>query len=154
MTWMRHLNCLAVGGVQFTERVALEGCKQAGKLNFAVIRGKEGFVMQHKMAVAMVGLWLGAGLASAAMAADADAGKALFEKSCVGCHGADGKGNEKMAKIPGFEKGLNIVGADVKKKSDEELLKIIAEGAGKMPASKLTKAEQKQALTYARSLAK
>jgi hypothetical protein len=36
MTWMRLLNCLTVGGVQFTGRVALEGCKQAGKLNFAV----------------------------------------------------------------------------------------------------------------------
>jgi mono/diheme cytochrome c family protein len=88
------------------------------------------------------------------MAADADSGKALFEKSCAGCHGADGKGNEKMAKIPGFEKGLNIVGGETKKKTDDQLLKLIAEGEGKMPASKLTKAEQKQALAYARSLAK
>ena len=110
--------------------------------------------MRHNSSVAMVGFWIAVGLASPVMAGDADSGKAVFEKSCIGCHGADGKGNEKMAKIPGFEKGLNIVGADVKKKSDEELLKIIAEGAGKMPASKLTKAEQKQALTYARSLAK
>ena len=130
------------------------GWNRATKTNFAGNGRKEGFVMQHKMAVTMAELFLAAGLASAAMAADADGGKALYEKSCMGCHGADGKGNEKMAKIPGFEKGLNIVGADVKKKSDDELLKIIAEGAGKMPASKLTKAEQKQALTYARSLAK
>ena len=110
--------------------------------------------MQHHLAAIAAGLFLAAGLASATMAADADGGKALYEKSCMGCHGADGKGNEKMAKIPGFEKGLNIVGADVKKKSDEQLLKIIAEGAGKMPPSKLTKDEQKQALTYSRSLAK
>jgi hypothetical protein len=33
-------------------------------------------------------------------------------------------------------------------------LKIIAEGSGKMPASKLSKDEQKQALGHARSLAK
>jgi hypothetical protein len=52
------------------------------------------------------------------------------------------------------DKGLNIVGDETKKKSDEQLLKMIAEGSGKMPASKLTKEEQKQALGYARSLAK
>ena len=94
-----------------------------------------------------------AGTNSAALAADAESGKALYEKSCAGCHGADGKGNEKMAKILG-DKGLNIVGSETKKKSDEQLLKVIAEGAGKMPASKLTKEEQRQALGYVRSLAK
>ena len=110
--------------------------------------------MQHKIGVTAVGLWFALGLATTAMAGEADGGKAVYEKSCMGCHGADGKGNEKMAKIPGFEKGLNIVGAETKKKSDEQLLKIIAEGAGKMPASKLTKEEQKQSLIYSRSLAK
>ena len=110
--------------------------------------------MQHKIGVTVMGFWLAAGLASAVMAGEADSGKAVYEKSCMGCHGADGKGNEKMAKIPGFEKGLNIVSADVKKKSDEQLLKLIADGAGKMPPSKLTKEEQKQALGYARTLAK
>ena len=34
------------------------------------------------------------------------------------------------------------------------MAKVIAEGAGKMPASKLSKDEQKQALDYARSLGK
>ena len=43
---------------------------------------------------------------------------------------------------------------ETKKKSDEQLLKVIAEGAGKMPTSKLTKEEQKQTLGYIRSLAK
>jgi hypothetical protein len=38
--------------------------------------------------------------------------------------------------------------------SDEQILKIIAEGAGKMPASKLSKAEQKQVLDYTKSLQK
>ena len=59
----------------------------------------------------------------------------------------------EMAKLLG-DKGLNIVGSETKKKSDEQLLKLIAEGVGKMPASKLAKEEQKQALDYARSLAK
>lgn len=88
------------------------------------------------------------------LAADADAGKAVYEKNCAGCHGADGTGNPALAKTLG-EKGLNIVGKETKQKSDEALLKIIVEGAGKMPASKkLTKDEQKAVLQYSRSLAK
>lgn len=109
--------------------------------------------MGHKISIAIAGLLVWAGTTSAAIAGDADSGKALYEKSCAGCHGADGKGNEKMAKLLG-DKGLNIVGTETKKKSDEQLLKLIAEGSGKMPASKLNKGEQKQALGYARSLAK
>jgi mono/diheme cytochrome c family protein len=108
--------------------------------------------MKVKMTFAVAGFAI-VGLASAAMGADASAGKALYEKSCMGCHGADGKGNPAMAKIIG-EKGLNIASKDVAKKSDVELLKVIAEGAGKMPASKLSKDEQKQVLSYVRTLAK
>ena len=88
-----------------------------------------------------------------AFAAGNDAGKALYEKNCAGCHGADGKGNPAMAKIIG-DKGLDITGKEVAKQSEAQLLKLIAEGAGKMPASKLSKDEQKQALGYARTLAK
>jgi len=87
------------------------------------------------------------------MAGDADAGKALFTKNCQGCHGADGKGNAAMAKALG-DKGLNLTTPEAKKMSDEQMAKVIAEGAGKMPASKLSKAEQKQVLEYSRSLAK
>jgi len=84
----------------------------------------------------------------------ADAGKVIYEKSCAGCHGADGKGNPALAKTLG-EKGLNIVGKETATKSDDALLKVIAEGAGKMPASKkLNKDEWKQVLQYSRSLAK
>jgi len=36
-----------------------------------------------------------AGMASSAAAADA---KAIYEKSCAKCHGADGKGDTKMGK--------------------------------------------------------
>lgn len=90
---------------------------------------------------------------SLVMAGDADAGKAFFTKNCQGCHGADGKGNAAMAKALG-DKGLNLTTPEAKKMSDEQMAKVIAEGAGKMPASKLSKAEQKQVLEYSRSLAK
>ena len=45
------------------------------------------------------------------------------------------------------EKGLNLTAKEVTQKSDEQLLKVIAEGQGKMPAQKsLSKEEQKQRL--------
>ena len=109
--------------------------------------------MVQKIRWILLGLTIWAGAYSAVLAAGADGGKAVYDKSCAGCHGPDGKGNEKMAKLLGA-KGLNIVGSETKKKSDEQLLKVIAEGAGKMPASKLSNDEQKQALGYVRSLAK
>ena len=104
------------------------------------------------MMASTIALVLGVSSVAPVFAADAS-GKALFEKSCAGCHGADGKGNPAMAKVIG-EKGLNITTKETAQKSDAQLLKIIAEGSGKMPASKLSKEEQKQALDHARSLAK
>ncbi len=106
----------------------------------------------HSLVITSIVLVFGSPV-SRVMAADAEAGKELFTKNCAGCHGADGKGNPAMAKALGG-KGLNIVTPEVKKQSDEQLLKVIADGAGKMPASKLSKAEQKQALDYIRSLQK
>lgn len=101
------------------------------------------------IALGMIGAW-----SSAALAADSDAGKAVYEKSCVGCHGKDGKGNPAMAKVLG-DKGLNLTAKDVTQMSDEQVLKVIVEGAGKMPAQKsLSKDQQNQLLAYVRSLAK
>jgi len=104
--------------------------------------------------VMMFGLGLTGFSSSAVLAADAAAGKAAYEKSCVGCHGKDGKGNPAMAKVLG-EKGLNLTAKEVTQRSDDQLLKVIAEGSGKMPAQKsLSKDEQKQVLGHVRSLAK
>ena len=108
--------------------------------------------MRAKLSVIVVGLWIGMSWTAGVFAADAG-GKAVFEKSCTGCHGADGKGNPAMAKVLG-EKALNITTKETAQKSDEQLLKVIAEGSGKMPASKLNKDEQEQALGYVRTLAK
>jgi len=94
--------------------------------------------MARVLGLTMIGTMLiGLGLTGAAWAADAGSGKALYDKSCAGCHGPDGKGNEKMTAILGV-KDLSLVSKETVKKSDEQLLKVIAEGAGKMPASKLT----------------
>jgi mono/diheme cytochrome c family protein len=109
--------------------------------------------MRSKTIVMGLGLSILSTMSSPAIAADATSGKALYDKSCAGCHGPDGKGNAKMVTILGV-KDLSVVGKDTTKKSDDQLLKIIAEGAGKMPPSKLTKEEQKQVLGYTRTLAK
>lgn len=110
--------------------------------------------MDRKILGAILGLWIACSWTAAAFAADASAGKAIYEKSCASCHGKDGKGNPAMAKVLG-EKGLDLTSKEATQKSDEQLLKVIAEGAGKMPAQKsLSKDDQKQVLSYTRSLAK
>lgn len=83
------------------------------------------------------------------------AGKAAYDKLCASCHGVDGKGNPAMAKVFG-EKVLNIATKEVASMKDAELLKVITEGKGKMPASgkSLSKAEQKAVAEYTRTLAK
>jgi mono/diheme cytochrome c family protein len=108
----------------------------------------------HKMLGGLLSIAvLVAAWSPAAWSADAKAGKAIYDKSCASCHGADGKGNPAMAKVLG-EKGLNLTTKEVMKMSDDQVLKIIAQGAGKMPASKISAEEQKQVLSYMRSLAK
>lgn len=110
--------------------------------------------MKKQLVFIVLGLWIGANSVPVEVAADAKAGKAVYDKSCAGCHGADGKGNPAMAKVLG-EKGLNVTTPEVKKMSDEQILKILVEGAGKMPAQKnLSKDDQKNVLSYMRSLAK
>ena len=90
-----------------------------------------------------------------AWSAEAKEGKATYDKVCASCHGADGKGNPMMAEAFG-ENTLNLTRKETVQKKDEELLKVIVEGKGKMPASGkgLNKQEQKQLIDYVRSLAK
>lgn len=108
-----------------------------------------------RMAVLVSACLLTVAGGTAAWSAEAKAGKANYDKLCVSCHGADGKGNPAMTKVMG-EKALNIVSKDTQAKKDDEILKVIVEGAGKMPASgkTLSKQEQKDVLSYTRSLAK
>ncbi len=93
-------------------------------------------------------------IAPAAMAGDAG-GKAAYEKQCASCHGSDGKGNPAMAKVFG-EKQLNIAVKEVADKKDDDIVKIMLEGKGKMPASgkTLSPADQKAVAAYVKSLAK
>lgn len=111
-------------------------------------------------AINTLGVLLGGSLlmfasSSSGWAGEAKAGKATYDKLCASCHGADGKGNPAMAKTLG-EKGLNLTTKDAQSKKDDELLKVITQGEGKMPASgkNLSKQEQTDVLAYIRSLGK
>jgi mono/diheme cytochrome c family protein len=94
-----------------------------------------------------------ASTALAAHAADIQAGKAVFEKSCRMCHGPDGQGN------PAIAKALNVTmrpltSAEVQARSDGEIKKIILEGSGKMKPVKLTDGQVAETIAYLRSLAR
>jgi len=87
-------------------------------------------------------------------AADASAGKDVFAKHCVACHGADGKGNDTVAKmmkvtIP------PMASKEVQGLSDADLSKVITEGKGKMPPMKtLSSADVANVVAFIRELGK
>jgi mono/diheme cytochrome c family protein len=98
---------------------------------------------------------LGATLLTPSMwAADATAGKAVYDKKCKVCHGADGQGNPGMAKALKIEfKALGS--ADVQKMSDADLKKTVMMGMGTMkPVSGLSEGDVDNVVAYVRSLKK
>jgi mono/diheme cytochrome c family protein len=68
-----------------------------------------------------------------AIAADATAGKAVYNKSCKACHGADGTPNPAIAKSMKVEM-LHLGDPAVQKLSDADLKSFITSGKGKMKA--------------------
>ena len=92
-------------------------------------------------------------VASTAAAADLELGKKVYAAKCASCHGPDGKGNAKMSEML----KVNIPHlSDSGRKSDAELLKLLAEGKKPMPsfAKALSKDEMEAVLSYAKALAK
>lgn len=87
-------------------------------------------------------------------AADATAGKAIYDKKCKTCHGPDGQGN------PGMAKALNVEfkafgSMDVQKMSDADLKKVITMGTGKMkPVAGLSDGDAGDAIAFIRTLKK
>jgi len=98
-------------------------------------------------------MMLGATLLAPSMwAADATAGKAVFDKKCKVCHGAEGQGNPGMAKALKIEfKALGS--AEVQKMSDADLKKTITAGMGKMkPVSGLTDGDVDNVVAFVHTL--
>jgi mono/diheme cytochrome c family protein len=92
--------------------------------------------------------WIAALFPTGAWAADAAAGKAVYDAKCKGCHGANGEGNPNMAKALKVElKPLSESTADVKK--------TIVEGQGKMkPVVSVTGADLDNVVAYVHGLKK
>ncbi len=96
-----------------------------------------------------------AGLALTARAADA---KALYEKECTKCHGADGKGDTKMGKKSGAKDYTDAkVQAELK---DDKAFKVIKEGLKEgektlmKPTEGVTDDEIKELVKYMRTFKK
>lgn len=90
--------------------------------------------MKKLWAVSALSLLLLAGCSSNEKETSMD-GEALYEKSCLACHGADLKGTS----------GPPLLNLD-SKYSEEQTLKIINEGVNMMPGNLLTE-EQAQLVT-------
>src|ERR1035438_4617787 len=67
--------------------------------------------------------------ATAGLAADAAAGKAVYDKSCKNCHGADGTPAPAMAKAMGIKA---MSSPEIQALSPADVKKAITEGKGKM----------------------
>jgi len=88
------------------------------------------------------------------MAADVAAGKEVFAKKCVSCHGAAGEGKDSIAKMMKVE--LKPLGSrEVQSKSDADLQKVITDGVGKMkPVKDVDAKSADNVVAFLRTLAK
>jgi len=92
-----------------------------------------------------------------AVAADpVAAGKLVYQARCVLCHGPEGKGDGPAAAALNPKPRNHTDGAYMNSRTDEELLAVIHNGKGGMPAWKsvLSEQEMQNVLKYVRTLAK
>jgi cytochrome c553 len=103
----------------------------------------------NKINTALMGL---AFSATVMLAADATAGKALYDKACRSCHGADGTPNPKIASMMKVEM-RHLGSKEVQTLSDAEHKKMITEGKGKMkPIKTVSGADVDNIVAYIRTL--
>lgn len=85
-------------------------------------------------------------------------GQAVYQKSCRTCHGADGKGNAKLAKnvLKVKSEQLDLLKEATVKKDDAQLREAVKKGTGKMkPMGKKMKDEEiAVSVDYLRTLQK
>jgi mono/diheme cytochrome c family protein len=92
-----------------------------------------------------------------AVAADPVAhGKQVYQARCVLCHGPEGKGDGPAAAALNPKPRNHTDGAYMNSRTDEQLLEVIHNGKGAMPAWKavLSEKEMQDVLKYVRTLAK
>lgn len=84
---------------------------------------------------------------------DNEAGAVVFKKKCAMCHGPDGSGNPKMAKMLKVELAVNT--DSVAAMSDADIGKLLAEGRGKKkPVKRLSEDDVASVIAFLRTLKK
>ena len=105
----------------------------------------------HKIALVCM-LALSFSLLFAAAKGDAKKGKELFATRCSPCHGEKGEGRPAVAKM--FNVTLKpFAGTEVQGKTDDQLMKFIVDGNGKMKPVKLSETEAADTIAFIRTLA-
>ncbi len=104
-----------------------------------------------------IGVAIIAGAVLFAGAARAEDGKAVYDKNCVSCHGAGGKGDGPAAKA--MKPPPQDFATALKSKTDADVAKVLTEGAfegKKHPvfAKKLSEDQIKAVAKYAKEFAK
>ena len=92
--------------------------------------------------------------AAAMWAADAKAGKALYDTSCKSCHGPDGAPVAAVAKMMKVDM-KDLKSSEIQSMSDAELASVITKGKGKMqPVKAITGKSVDDVVAHIRSLKK
>jgi mono/diheme cytochrome c family protein len=98
---------------------------------------------------------IGSSLATSLPPIALEEGQAIYERHCAGCHGPEGRGDGIQA-ISLSPRPGNLISAQTSAKSDQDLLKIIANGRPRTAMAawneRLSDDEQRAVLAYIRSL--
>jgi len=78
-------------------------------------------------------------------------GAATYKTKCAPCHGPDGSGQTPVGKNL---KVRDLRSPEVQKLTDAEITKVLTDGKGKMPASKLAADDMKAVVGFIRTLKK
>jgi mono/diheme cytochrome c family protein len=93
-------------------------------------------------------------LGAASAWAGADEGKAVFDRACKSCHGADGAGNPKIAAMMKVEIPA-LSSSAVQSLPDAGLKAVITKGKGKMkPVASVTGGQVDDVVAFVRTLKK
>ncbi len=115
--------------------------------------------MKRQVAIGALLGWLlgviGSSLATPLPSIALEQGQSIYERHCAGCHGPEGRGDGIQA-ISLSPRPGNLISAQTSAKSDQDLLKIIANGRPRTAMAgwneRLSDDEQRAVLAYIRSL--